>query len=339
MSKRIFYASHAVGVTKVVDGDNEVVDAATHTIDGAQSVSLNTNYNLEQVFQLGRLSIYDNYSTDPEIEITINKVLDGRPLIWNRAIGANNGSLVNKANHRPDIVLHVDEETQNAIDDVPNMAIKMTGCYVNSVNYTFPVDGNFTEEMVFVSSNKTADADGLDAPPLEDPNARILRRQNFNISGSTLPSGVIGKCITNISISADLGREKMFCLGQYQPYHRYVNFPLEITVAFDTTPDGDPNDGFLGEIGQNNLVGPDFNETTVPECGHPVVAKEHIFLQLCKLNNVDDPESGEAVYQFNLGSGCSLQSVSYSGGDTGGGVVTETFTYITYNDLEITYIP
>lgn len=339
MSKRIFYASHAVGITNVVDGNNEVVDNNSHTIDGAQSVSLNTNYNLEQVFQLGRLSIYDNYSTDPEVEITINKVLDGRPLIWNRAIGANTGSLVEKANHRQDIVLHVDEETQNAIDDVPEMAIKMTGCYVNSLNYTFPVDGNFTEELTFVSSNKTTDNDGLDGPPEENPNARILRRQNFNISGSILPSGVIGKCITNISISADLGREKMFCLGQYQPYHRYVNFPLEITVAFDTTPDGDPNEGFLGELGDNNLVGPDIDEFAVPECGHPVVAKEPIFLQLCKLSDVDNPESGEVVYQFNLGSGCSLQSVSYSGGDTGGGVVTETFTYITYNDLTITYLP
>jgi hypothetical protein len=330
MSKRIFYASHAVGVTKVVDGDNEVVDNATYTIDGAQSVSLNTNYNLEQVFQLGRLSIYDNYSTDPEVEITINKILDGRPLIWNRAIGANNGSLITKANHRPDIVLHIDEETQQAIDDTPTAAIKMTGCYVSSLNYTFPVDGNFTEELTFLSSNKTADADGLDAPPNEDPNSRILRRQNFNLSASTLPSGVVGKCITNISISADLGREKMFCLGQYQPYHRYVNFPLEITVAFDTTPDGDPAD---------SLVGPDINETIVPECGHPVVEKEPIFLQICKLNDPSDQESGEAVYQFNLGSGCSLQSVSYSGGDTGGGVVTETYTYITYNDLEITYLP
>lgn len=330
MSKRIFYASHAVGVTNVVDGDNNVVDGNTYTIDGAQSVSLNTNYNLEQVFQLGRLAIYDNYSTDPEVEITINKALDGRPLIWNRAIGANNGSLVTKANHRPDVVLHVDEETQQAIDNVPNAAIKMTGCYVSSLNYTFPVDGNFTEELTFLSSNKTADADGLDAPPNEDPNTRILRRQNFNIAGSTLPTGVLGKCITNISISADLGREKMFCLGQYQPYHRYVNFPLEITVAFDTTPAGAEGD---------SLVGPDVNEFAVPECGHPVVGKEPIFLQVCKLNDPNDQNSGEAVYQFNLGSGCSLQSVSYSGGDTGGGVVTETYTYITYNDLEITYIP
>ena len=328
MSKRIFYASHAVGVTNVVDGDNEVVDANTYTIDGAQSVSINTNYNLEQVFQLGRLAIYDNYSTDPEVEITINKALDGRPLIWNRAIGANTGSLVTKANHRPDIVLHVDEETQPAIDDVPNAAIKMTGCYVSSLNYTFPVDGNFTEELTFLSSNKTVDADGLDAPPNEDPDTRILRRQNFRIDPTytQLPSGVLGKCITNISISADLGREKMFCLGQYQPYHRYVNFPLEITIAFDTTPAGAAGD---------SLVGPDVNEFSVPECGHPVVDKEPILLHLCRMSG----EVGETVYIFDLGSGCSLQSVSYSGGDTGGGVVTETYNYITYNDLEISYLP
>jgi hypothetical protein len=331
MSKRIFYASHAVGVTNVVDGDNEVVDGNTYTLDGVQSVSLNTNYNLEQVFQLGRLDIYDNYSTDPEVEITINKALDGRPLIWNRVIGADAGSLVEKANHRPDIVLHIDEETQAAIDDVPNMAIKMTGCYLSSLNYTFPVDGNFTEELTFLSSNKTADADGLDAPPNTDPDTRILRRQNFNLSTSTLPSGVQGKCITNISISADLGREKMFCLGQYQPYHRYVNFPVEITVAFDTTPSGDPDDSLI-------VAGPDINEFIVPECGHPAGnGKEECDLRICRTPS--EGEGGEVVYQFDLGTGCSLQSVSYSGGDTGGGVVTETYTYIAYNTLSIVYQP
>ncbi len=43
------------------------------------------------------------------------------------------------------------------------------------------------------------------------------------------------------------------------------------------------------------------------------------------------------TYRFDLGSGNKLQSHSYSGGDTGGGNVNETFTYLTYNDLNITY--
>jgi hypothetical protein len=101
-------------------------------------------------------------------------------------------------------------------------------------------------------------------------------------------------------------------------------------VAFDTTPDGDAAD---------SLVGPDFNESIVPECGHPVIDKEPIFLQICRLNDPDDQESSEEVYQFDLGSGCSLQSVSYGGGDTGGGLVTETYTYLAFNTFGITYIP
>lgn len=332
MSKRIFYASHAVGVTQVVDEDNNVVvkpnDFLGDTIEGAQSVSLNTNYNLEQVFQLGRLAVYDNYSTDPEVEITINKALDGRPLIWNRATNEKLVNLYDQANYRPDIVLHVDEETQDAIDGNPTAAIKMTGCYFTSINYTFPVDGNFTEEINFVSSNKSSDNAGLSGPPDANPDQRILRRQNFNLSTSTLPSGVTGKCITNVSISANVNREKMFCLGEYAPFHRYINYPIEITVAFDTNPDGDPAD---------SLAGPNFNSTTTAECGHPTVDKEPIIINVCRLGNLGDPSSDEIVYSFNLGSGCSLQSVSYSGGDTGGGNVTETYTYITYNDLEVEY--
>lgn len=334
MSKRIFYASHAVGITGVVDQDDNVVANiyTGDTIEGAQSVSLNTNYNLEQIFQLGRLDIYDNYATDPEVEITINKVLDGHPLIWNRSVNADAGVLVEKVNHKPDIVLHIDEETQDAIDDIPTAAVKMTGCYLSSLNYTFPVDGNFTEELTFVSSNKTTDADGLTGPPPVSPDTRILRRQNFNLATSTLPSGVNGKCISNVTISSSLNREKMFCLGRYSPMHRYVNFPVEITVSFDTIPDGDPNSGlFPGDI--SDIAGPDFNENTTPECGHPVTTKEECDIRICRQNGGVD----EVIYQFDFGTGCALQSVTYSGGDTGGGNVTETYTYISYNVLSIAY--
>ena len=49
--------------------------------------------------------------------------------------------------------------------------------------------------------------------------------------------------------------------------------------------------------------------------------------------------NGNITYNFNLGSGNKLSSHSYSGGDTGGGNVNETFTYLTYNDLDIEYFP
>jgi len=301
-NKRIFYASHAVSVDGTV-------------VHGAQSVGINTNFNLEQVFQLGRLAIYDNIATDPDVEITINKALDGRPTIWNLATGG--GSLVQHANNQSTIVLAVDDETQDFVAAPHTAAITMTGCYVSSLNYTFPVDGNLTEEIVFVGSHKAVG--GTVITPPANPNERVLRRQNVKIGDSTLPSMVTGRRLSQISISADLGREKMFALGQLAPFHRFVNFPLEITVSFDVISDGE---------NQNVLAGPSFDETTV-ECSGINIVKEPIVIKLCD-------SDGIIAYTFDLGSGCSLQSVSYSGGDTGGGNVTETYTYITYNELTIT---
>lgn len=301
-NQRIFYACHAVSVQGT-------------TVQGTQSVSVNTNYNLEQVHQLGRIAIYDNITVDPEVEITITKALDGHSSIWKLATGG--GKIDANANDRANIILGVGDETANVLG--ANLSsITMTGCFVNSVNYTIPVDGNFTEEVTFVGSHKVAG--GAAAAPISaNPTVNVLRRQNFNKNGSTLPADISGKKLSQITISADFGREKMFALGEYSPFHRFVNFPLEVTASFDVIQNGDAG---------SNLAGLDFDEEH-DNCQAIPFDKRTIIIQLCDNN-------GNNTYSFNLGTGCSLQSVSYSGGDTGGGNVTETYTYITYNELDIT---
>lgn len=314
-NKRIFYASHSVAL-----GDDGVV------VQGAQSVSVNTNYNLEQIFQLGRLAVYDQISTDPEVEVTINKVLDGHPTIWGLCGRDNTGfpvgtpfSIVGRANDRVDIVLGVGDET-DAVMATQGASITMTGCFVNSLNYTFPVDGNFTEEVSFVGSHKAVGGTSL-APTNANPDTVVRRRQHFNLSSSVLPSELNGKRLSQASISTSFNREKMFRLGEFSPFHRYVNFPIEVTVSFDVIQDG--NTG-------STLAGQDFNEVH-NNCEGRVYQEQPIIINIC-----DETGGGGGTYSFDLGSGCSLQSVSYSGGDTGGGAVTETWTYVTYNDLTIT---
>lgn len=297
-NNRIFYASHAVSVED-------------STVQGAQSVAVNTNFNLEQVFQLGRLAIYENLQTDPDVEVTINKVLDGYPTIWYLATGG--GTLVSNANDQAKIELVIGNDTDNFVGENAGAAvIQMTGMYVSSLNYTFPVDGNFTEEVVFVGSNKTIT--GSVVAPFDTPNPNVLRRQNFKVSTSTLPSLVAGKNLSNVSISADFGREKMYKLGQLTPFHRFVNFPLEITISFDVI--SGTHDGVTVDT------------SAIGECDGLPYDEEAIKIELCD-------ETGGVYYTFDLGDKCQLQSVSYSGGDTGGGNVTTTYTYVTYNTLEI----
>lgn len=316
-NNRVFYASHAVAVG---------TGTGTTTVQGAQSVSLNTNFNLEQVFQLGRLAVYDNVALDPEVEVTINKALDGHPTIWNLACG--NSSLVESANVEATVILGVGADTDEFIGETPGQQtqITMTGCFISSLNYTFPVDGNFTEEVTFIGTSKVVSLGSPTAPddtPLAngDPSPDILRRQNFNRGQSTLPAEIetigVSKRLSQVSISADLGREAIYELGRFEPYHRFVNFPLEITCAFDVI--AETHDSVEVDL------------ATASDCSTPddIADEQEIIISLCD-------SSGTETYTFDLGDKCTLQSVAYSGGDTGGGNVTITYTYVTYNTLTIT---
>lgn len=294
MANRVFYASQGVAISGV-------------TVPGAQSVGVQSNFNLEQAFQLGRLGIYDNIVTNPEVTVTVSKVLDGEDTIYKLATGG--GSLISNANDQCDILIGVGSDTAAALSGTA--AIEMTGMYVTSVSYTLPVDGNFTEEVSFVGDNKSVST-GVVTAPTASGNT-VLRRQHYK-TDSTLPVEVSGQNITNITVNADLGRETMFKLGQFGPFHRFVNFPLEVTCEFEVSATG--LDGV--EVSQD-----------VTCTGGNLPAIQPILINLC------DPSDGSTSYSFDLGPSNRLTSVNYQGGDTGGGNATITYSYTTYNDLDI----
>ena len=85
-NNRIFYAIQALGFAA-----HNVTGSGTSgpfepsgflTAHGVQSVGLNTTFNLEQVFELGQLELYENIEGIPDIELTAQKVLDGYPLLY-----------------------------------------------------------------------------------------------------------------------------------------------------------------------------------------------------------------------------------------------------------------
>jgi len=294
MANRVFYASQGVAISGV-------------TVAGAQSVGVQSNFNLEQAFQLGRLGIYDNIVTNPEVTVTVSKVLDGENTIYKMATGG--GTLISNANDQCDILIGVGSDTAAALSGTA--AIEMTGMYVTSVSYTLPVDGNFTEEVSFVGDNKSVST-GVVTAPTASGNT-VLRRQHYK-TDSVLPVEVSGQNITNITINADLGRETMFKLGQFGPFHRFVNFPLEVTCEF--------------EVSATGLDGVEVSQDVVCTGGN-LPAIQPITINLC------DPSDGTTSYSFNLGPSNRLTSVNYQGGDTGGGNATITYSYTTYNDLDI----
>ena len=294
-NNRIFYACQAV----MVSGE---------TVQGAQSVSVQSNFNLEQAFQLGKLAIYDNAVNTPEVNCTISKVLDGEKSIYNLATGG--GTLVSNASDTCDVKLAIGDDTNSTISS--KQEIVMSGMFLSSVSYTIPTDGFATEECSFLGDNKIFNTTSSVNAPTADQNV-VLRRQHYDSTGSDLPSEVSGQNITNISISADLGREAMYKLGEFGPFHRFVNFPLEVSCEFEVSSTG------LDEVEVTQDV----------DCTGSLLTEQPILIKLC------DPASGATSYSFDLGSGNVLASVNYQGGDSGGGNATTTFSYTGYNELDI----
>ena len=91
-NRRIFYAVHALGFSKV--GLNTFT--ASH---GVQSVGVTTKFNLENIFELGQIATYEIVENIPDVELTIEKVLDGYPLLYHQTTnGATSATLSRHSN-------------------------------------------------------------------------------------------------------------------------------------------------------------------------------------------------------------------------------------------------
>lgn len=327
-NNRIFYACQSVelngpsGTTASVNPDYDVVQ-------GLQSVGMTTNFNLEPVYQLGQLELYDNYEEIPEVEVSLNKVLDSRMTIYGMAMGT--GRLVDLANNRCGVKLKLfsDNDSNNA--GTPVAEVECLPAYLSSVTYSFPTEGNFTEEVTLVSNDKvwatayvgTEEVNRLTGTKAEVAGLGIARRGlirtlvlptgDGETSTGRLKGGIpSGMKIQSMNVSMNLGRESIFKLGQRTPYYRYVNFPVEVTCEIETI------------AGDGDNVGVEGSADTA--CANPkALSNKSISIELCDGMKID------------LGDKCKLTSVNYAGGDTGGGNATVTYSYQTFNTF--TYSP
>ncbi|KKK61260.1 hypothetical protein LCGC14_3016100, partial [marine sediment metagenome] len=153
-NNRIFYAIQQVGF-KFNGGDSYT---AAH---GVQSVGMTTNFNLDQAFEFGQLAIYENIEEIPDVEITMNKVLDGYPLLYHLATRGNAvGSpttaptLSGRSNTRTYFALSIFPDTNTEAQGGAVSIVECSGMYVSSVSYNFPLDDNFSEDVTLVGNDK-----------------------------------------------------------------------------------------------------------------------------------------------------------------------------------------
>jgi hypothetical protein len=322
-NKRIFYACQGVAITPFCETPTDV-----HAVFGVQSVGVTSNFTLDQAFEFGQVEIYENMEEVADVEVTIEKVIDGTALVYLMAARNARNGIASGSNDRCDVYLAIFDDANDYISGkTPNSVMMASGMYVSSVSYTYPVDGTASESVTLVGNDKGWNSDhpaiggaggliarlgtevfhsfdGNDVAP-----SGVVRRTKINLSGSTFPTDIpdVGDNkghIQNISVSADLGRENVMELGRFGPFHRYATFPFEVTCEFEVIAISGDLIGVSGDY--ENLS------------GHTVIIKD------------------DAGTVLDLGTKNKLSSVSYTGGDTGGGNTTITYSYSTFNKLDVT---
>jgi hypothetical protein len=329
-NKRVFYAVQSVGVSKC----GEYIFTMIH---GLQSLGLSTKYNLEQVFEMGQIAIYDNVENIPDVECTTEKVLDGYPLIYHLATkGATSATLSGRSNIRATVGLSIYSDTQDSASGTPLAQCTVSGVYVSALAYNFQTQGTSKESVTLVGNNKfwnntfTAAAfNNTDVPLAISGSGGTNHRQDVLLgeqagevcrfpidipgvsSSGYVPYDTVLQQFAvhtqSLKVSTNLGREQLFELGRRGPYHRYATFPVEVKTDIEVISiSGDQVSAFEETP---NLVG-----------------------RKIYVTNRDGTK-------IDLGSQNKLSSVTYGGANAGqnGGNATATYSYSNFNIMTVTH--
>ena len=374
-NQRVFYATQGVaigdlGATGVQDswGSGSVLTGDGHVMiaHGLQSIGVTTNFNLEQIFELGQLSLYENFEEVPDIEVSMEKVLDGYSLLYHLStVDATNPTLTGRADARADVRMAIGLTSDTSIQTGNSGVAELycSGMYINSVSYNLSTDGNFTESVSLVGNDKQwysgAEADGLlvtsgtiisafattvfgnDAPV--SPNSSVLRRQNVVIGSDGL---VLGNATTfRTVVPSFIEGATAGATGVAGPGG------TGLTTACSIIPDG-------GTLHLNSVsVSVDLGRESINELGSkapyyryvsfPVDVTTDIEVTAIGGDNIDAAEEAKNLsdhsIQFVLDDSTVLQlgnknkvtSVSHAGGDADGGNKTVTYSMTNSNDFVV----
>lgn len=365
-NNRIFYACQAIGFSeyKTSGVGAQGTYIAAH---GVQSVGVNTTFNLEQAFELGQISIYENIEGIPDVEVTVEKVLDGYLLLYQLATSGAGGNytdgqpLVTCSKQRTNVALGIYSDENEYVSGTAPTQVLMSGMYLNSVSYTFPTDGNSTESVTLVGNHKQwfrqdeitsnggwhsgnnlmAGGNGgvfrlgnSSASDMPKASGGIQRREDVLMNSSIMPLDIFGVLTTgtlgNGVGGAASGNNWQVTGGIGKPIAHIQN----ITISTDLGRED------ILELGQKD---PYYKAATYPvevTSEFEVIAISGDWVNAYSGENDNTSEVSIKVVlrdgsSFDLGHKNRLSSVNYTGGDAGGGNATITYSYTGYNDLTI----
>lgn len=359
-NKRIFFACQQISMK----GDGA---ANYRVLHGVQSASMSTSFNLEQVFTLGQLAIYENKEQIPDVEVSISKVLDGYPLLWHEAtVDASSPTLVGRSSAKCLVAFGIFSDTADGASGKPLSEVEVSGAFPSSLSYNFPLEGSFTEEITLQANDKVWANDSRMLQPDPWVGASSLTYDGqFATDDSPIGSGGVNNR-KNI-IFAYASDAPLDSNGQVADPDATI-LPKEIYGISPSGTNEQGADGFGAHI-KSLSVSVDISRTPEYELGRlgpytrtvefPVEVTCEITVGATSGDMVSHTEQGilsatnaQCAVNGNLsdntiriatcegtriylGKKNKLSAVNYSGGDAGGGNVEVSYTYTNFNELTV----
>jgi hypothetical protein len=360
-NKRIYYAVQKVGIAPPGS-------ASFETIHGVQSVGMTTNFDLDQAFELGQVAVYENIEGIPDVELTMEKVLDGWCPIYLLATQADNDgaitspTLTGRSKSSCNVGIGIYDETQNQADSgAPEAEVHCSGTYISTVSYTATTDGSITEAVTLVGNNKIwVGTAGETSGSYDDgthwdgtSSLQTNSDQPYAISGS---GGVNRREDVLFGDGNSLGGANVSWLPTDIPFldasgfniaDSDGNFPVHVqswTISTDFGRDE------LFELGRKGTF---YRYVTFPiEVTNDIVvistsgdfvsaSADGLYSEgTCGRYNLDNKTIVFRVcegLEVNCGTRNKLSTVTQTGGDAGGGNVEVTYSYTNFNDFTVTH--
>lgn len=360
----------------IIAGQDVIPSGRWEVPRGVQSVGMTTTFNFEQVFQLGQIELYEFVELEPEIEFTIERLIDGTKPLWFMTTGPRTGAqdlIARTSSYKVDIAVPIYPDTQTRATGLPLSMVVGSGMFLSSINYTFPVDGNFTESVTLVGNDKIwADFEGGDPYPITNgPSGDTILDAGSTQSQLGFPSG-IGTSYLNTPVvgigqfTTAIGEDARVIGSGVQRRESFDKINSRLPTEIPGISSSGTLEGIIEHI-QTITVSTDFGREDIFELGsrrpffkvvsYPVEVTTSIEA-ITSQGDLIDAISYEAVdcqvqqntsnqqitlvlcegLNIDLGGKNRLQSIDVGGGEAGGDNMTVTYNYSTFNELTITHV-
>ena len=344
--------------------DTERASQNANFVPGIQSVGITTTFNLEQVFELGQLDLYQDVEEVPDIEVSVERIIDEHILMYTRCVDpitpAGNKTISAIQNNKVDIFMSVHPDgSDHSGQTSPDAIVHCSGMYLSNVSYSFAVDGNFTESVTLVGNHKrwrrgisgTAGSEWSDgAGGAGQVFAKTHNIRGLPGAGTATFENIHGqKTKAFVKRRQDLLYELPGSCGWKQGLHANLRKNnkhednVKLNSASISCDFGREAINVLGQklpyhryVSYPVEVTCDLEVTVNDIRGQGVSAlpeTSNLTEELIRFHVVDSKDANIAT--FDLGDKNKLTSVTWGGADTGGGNATLSYSYRNFNRMDI----